>query len=89
MVTSKFFIWLIHYTNNFSIIEFAEIYDDNFPCNGADEYYVEAWSHNGRQVMYSVYLDETVEDMVYVFVNINDNICKYHIKYDEIINFFM
>uniref|UniRef100_A0AC34RSF4 Uncharacterized protein n=1 Tax=Panagrolaimus sp. JU765 TaxID=591449 RepID=A0AC34RSF4_9BILA len=60
-----------------------ELYDTNFPCNDAAEDSLLSWAHNGRQIMYSVYLDENVEDMIYVFVNINDDICEYHIKYDE------
>uniref|UniRef100_A0AC34RMU8 Uncharacterized protein n=1 Tax=Panagrolaimus sp. JU765 TaxID=591449 RepID=A0AC34RMU8_9BILA len=60
-----------------------ELYDTNFPCNDAGEDSLLSWAHNGRQIMYSVYLDENVEDMIYVFVNINDDICEYHIKYDE------
>uniref|UniRef100_A0AC34QUS8 Uncharacterized protein n=1 Tax=Panagrolaimus sp. JU765 TaxID=591449 RepID=A0AC34QUS8_9BILA len=62
----------------------GEIYDSNFPCTDASDELLKSWAHNGRQIMYSVYFDETVEDMAYVFVNINDVICEYHIKYDEI-----
>uniref|UniRef100_A0AC34Q009 Uncharacterized protein n=1 Tax=Panagrolaimus sp. JU765 TaxID=591449 RepID=A0AC34Q009_9BILA len=66
------------------LMDSADIYDSNFPCNDADEDTVRAWAHNGRQIMYSVYFDETIEDMIYVFVNVDDDICEYHVKYDEL-----
>uniref|UniRef100_A0AC34R989 Uncharacterized protein n=1 Tax=Panagrolaimus sp. JU765 TaxID=591449 RepID=A0AC34R989_9BILA len=40
----------------------ADLHDTNFPCNDADEKTVKSWAHNGRQVMYSVYFDEMVDD---------------------------
>uniref|UniRef100_A0AC34QW58 Uncharacterized protein n=1 Tax=Panagrolaimus sp. JU765 TaxID=591449 RepID=A0AC34QW58_9BILA len=61
----------------------AEIHDQNFPCTEFDYDSLKAWSHNGRQVMYTIYYNELVDDMLYVFVNVNDEICEYHIDYHE------
>uniref|UniRef100_A0AC34QV84 Glycosyltransferase family 92 protein n=1 Tax=Panagrolaimus sp. JU765 TaxID=591449 RepID=A0AC34QV84_9BILA len=66
-------------------LDSAEIYDRNFQqCNGGGEDQARRWSHRGRQIMYSVYFDETVEDTIYVFLNLNDDICEYHVQYQDL-----
>uniref|UniRef100_A0AC34QBG3 Uncharacterized protein n=1 Tax=Panagrolaimus sp. JU765 TaxID=591449 RepID=A0AC34QBG3_9BILA len=36
--------------------------------------------------MYTVYSNEKVDGNVYVFVNVNDDICEYHVKFTDIVN---
>uniref|UniRef100_A0AC34QDS0 Uncharacterized protein n=1 Tax=Panagrolaimus sp. JU765 TaxID=591449 RepID=A0AC34QDS0_9BILA len=80
----KFNIVIGNKTNKVYSTHGAEIMDVNFPCNDASEDVVKSWAFNGRQIMYSIYFNELKNENVYVFVNINDDICEYHVKYSDI-----